>query len=653
MVLPNLVLSISSIPSQMIPLLDQTQAYSVTHWMLSATPLILSNHSAFGSGSTTWASSSVGAPSSNREILVLLYPLHRMLLLTLRYLTTTSLLPAELQLLSISLINLLLFSTSPQGLILTALLWFGGLAMLVLCRHVLVWTVSLARIPSWRFRRTAHVARIRNTFLEALDDSIGTRLNNIGILRSKVPGSESDSADEGLVMRGSRKMIGSLALDLGIVGRSRTEDGKAGSRSAIDDHEGFQFTEADVRRSAQNGQSTHKRRHTLSTFDGPLSSPRLPAPEMSRRYKRSASSRANSFLSLTSAQATLRKWLYAMYTYAVVVLIIGVGIRNYVRTSALAGMEPVGWALGYLLGDLPSFRLWVVQSNLERWIPLPARLDTTTTRSCHHGWVEHLRQDTLGPANTRILISAYCLCVLVVGMAVVLRLSSIVEVDTRRKVFHGMMVAMFLPATFVDPAFVSLALSLVLAIFLLLDLFRASQLPPLSRPLTYFLAPYVDGRDHRGPVIVSHIFLLIGCAIPLWLSLAGIERTGQAPWEGWEVSKRQVSVVTGVICVGMGDAAASLIGRRYGRRKWLWGGGKSLEGSFAFAGAVTLGLVSAKAWLRIGGWPGDNDDRWFMTLGKSILAAIGASLTEAILTGGNDNVVVPVVLWLLTQGLMI
>lgn len=112
-------------------------------------------------------------------------------------------------------------------------------------------------------------------------------------------------------------------------------------------------------------------------------------------------------------------------------------------------------------------------------------------------------------------------------------------------------------------------------------------------------------------------------------------------------------MVSGVVCVGMGDAAASLIGRRFGRRRWLWSGGKSLEGSFAFAAAVTLGLVLAKAWLRIGGWPGDNDDRWFVTLVKSVIAATGASLTEAILTGGNDNVVVPIILWLLTKGLSI
>ena len=110
-------------------------------------------------------------------------------------------------------------------------------------------------------------------------------------------------------------------------------------------------------------------------------------------------------------------------------------------------------------------------------------------------------------------------------------------------------------------------------------------------------------------------------------------------------------MVAGVICVGMGDAAASLVGRRYGRHKWLWHGGKSIEGSVAFTLAVAFALGLAKAWLRIGGWPANNDDLWVATLGKSSVAAAVASLTEAVLTGGNDNVVVPIVLWLCVKGM--
>ncbi|KAA8575333.1 hypothetical protein EYC84_004505 [Monilinia fructicola] len=68
------------------------------------------------------------------------------------------------------------------------------------------------------------------------------------------------------------------------------------------------------------------------------------------------------------------------------------------------------------------------------------------------------------------------------------------------------------------------------------------------------------------------------------------------PLAGWEVQKRETAMVAGCYLCGLGDAAASLVGRR------------------------------------------DTDadtDTWHMTVGKSIIAAGVASLTEAVLTGGT------------------
>jgi dolichol kinase len=343
----------------------------------------------------------------------------------------------------------------------------------------------------------------------------------------------------------------------------------------------------------------------------------------------------------------------------VVILILG-PIRYAVSKWALYGHEPFGWAISYLFGNLPSVRWKVFEWNLDWWIALPLRemSDDMAAGAQNMALGERVGLVLLGEANTRLLLCIYCMGTIVAGLFAVFSLSAVVEVDTRRKVFHGTMVAMLLPTIYVDPCFVALALALVLAIFILLDLIRASQLPPLSKPIARFLTPYVDGRDLRGPVVVSHIFLLIGCAIPLWLSLAGVERSGEEPWREWGVKSRDISMVSGVVCVGMGDAAASLIGRRYGRRRWPWAGGKSLEGSLAFAVAVTVGLVFGKAWLYLGWGSGQMVPKtvgsWVteaaMTVGKAGICAVGASLNEAVLTGGNDNVIVPVVLWVLVRG---
>ncbi|KAK6219975.1 cytidylyltransferase [Colletotrichum tabaci] len=571
-------------------------------------------------------------PAVAPETAVLLYPLHQTLLLVLHYLTTTSLLTAELQLLSIALINVLLFAHSPQATILQALLWGGGVGVLVICGPVIRWGIALARVPRLRFKRVVTPSKKTSVF-GFLSEGLSIRRFKHELLGSSLEESASELGDsEDEIVNGP----------FSNVMRVRTF-GMADMPSQADRKLDGSWSKSPE---SPDGTTVGRRNTFPYTLQRPRPRRSLTHTSAGRR-KRTASTTVRSFFKLTEAQATVRKWTYATYVYICIVAIILVPVREYIGRFALMGNEPVGWALGYLFGELPRFRFKVVEANLERWICLPTRLDEGAKVACHLGWVQRIRLSDFGEANTRLLMSAYWLAIVVVGLTVVIRLDPKYEVDTRRKVFHFMMVGMFLPATYIDPVFAALALSLVLAIFLILDLLRASQLPPLSRPIASFLTPYVDGRDHKGPVVISHLFLLIGCAIPLWLSLATLPRTGSGYLTGWEVPTREVSMVAGVICVGLGDAAASLIGRRYGHRKWVWGGGKSLEGSVAFAMAVFLGLMAATTWLRVGGWPVADEQQvaWPAAARNAGFCASIASLTEAVLTGGNDNVIVPVVLW--------
>ncbi|CRG90147.1 hypothetical protein PISL3812_07189 [Talaromyces islandicus] len=632
LLLPNIILGLSSIPPQVIPFYRLHHGLSVCHWTVACIPVLLADHAM-----------PLSLRKMDPELLLLLFPLHQALIPTLNFLLTTSLLPAELHLLGTGLINLFLFADSPQAEILKALLWLGGLSVWVLCRTVLRWEITLARIPSWKFRRPPNSSLSPKKLINFLDHKLCEKVGGLGTHSEDHPDSDSDDADTAMVSTTRQRSFPSWQdsfFSRREVSSSANEGG--GGSIKLDDLWPTSWA------STKQLLVSHKRRHTISTLDTiDTVRPKRPRMTPGGRRKRSVTPDLASFLSLTAAQARVRRWLYAGYIFGAVLLIILVPIRKYVADRALYGSDPFGWALGYMFGNISSFRLWTVMWNLEHWIQLPVRRDEPY---CHAGWMEHIRHNTFGEASTRLLISGYCAVVLLVGMAVVLQLSKVAEVDTRRKVFHGMMVLMFLPITYIDPAFAGLALALVLSIFLLLDLFRASQVPPVAKPLTYFLAPYTDGRDHRGPVIVSHIFLLIGCAIPLWLSLTDTPRTGDSPWRGWDVAARDTSMVSGIVCVGMGDAAASLVGRRFGRLKWVWGGGKSLEGSLAFSIAVFVGLMLARVWLSAGGWHA-SPASWLFVLVKCALAAGGASLTEAVLTGGNDNVIVPVVLWLLTRGL--
>ncbi|KAK2048474.1 cytidylyltransferase [Colletotrichum somersetense] len=620
----NIVLSISSIPKYLIPTARAHEAINPFQWVLSCVPIWMSHQ---------WTLTSYARPALSPETAVLLYPLHQTLLAVLHYLTTTSLLTAELQLLSIALINVLLLAHSPQATILQALLWGGGVGVLVICGPVVSWGIALARVPRLRFSRAATPSK-KTSFCGFLSEGLSIRRFKHELLGSSLEGSASelgDSEDEIINGPFGRPM------------RVRTFAMADTSSQADRKLNGFSDGKSPE---SPNGATIGRR----NTFPYAVQRPR-PRRSLTHtsagRRKRTASTTVRSFFKLTEAQAAMRKWGYAAYVYVCIVAIILVPVREYIGRYALKGSEPVGWALGYLFGDLPWFRFKAVEANLERWICLPTRQGEGAKVACHLGWMQRIRLFDFGEANTRLLLSAYWLGIVIFGLAVVIRLDPKYEVDTRRKVFHFMMVGMFLPATYVDPVFAALALSLVLAIFLILDLLRASQLPPLSRPIAAFLTPYVDGRDHKGPVVISHIFLLIGCAIPLWLSLATLPRTGSGYLAGWEVPTREVSMVAGVVCVGLGDAAASLIGRRYGHRKWVWGGGKSLEGSLAFATAVFLGLMAATTWLRVGGWPVAEEQQvaWPAAARNAGFCASMASLTEAVLTGGNDNVIVPVVLW--------
>jgi dolichol kinase len=510
------------------------------------------------------------------------------------------------------------------------------MGLLVFCGSVVRSGIALARVPKWRFRKVPN--QKKRTIFKDLARALSWYRIKTEVLGSgsEIPPLDSaSSSGEETDVNGFRPP--KRVQTLGPRANPSWDGGKI-SRIATDMKD-FE-------------PSSLSRRHTLSYADEPSFRDSMRTP--SGRRKRATSQSIRPFLKLTHTQATIKKWMYAVFVYVVMLAVILAGIRPHIQYFALHGNEPFGWALGYLFGDLPSFRLQVLKLNLESWITLPPRFFGETAKQCHMGWVQQLRHDDIGEANTRLLISGYWVCVFTIGLVTVFKLKEIYEVDTRRKVFHFMMVGMLLPATFVDPTFAALALAIMLGIFLALDLLRASQLPPLSKPIASFLAPYVDGRDFRGPVVISHIFLLIGCAIPLWLALAALPRMGSDNLTGWEVPTRDVSMVSGVICVGLGDAAASLIGRRYGHRKWLWGGGKSIEGSVAFAAAVFLGLAAASVWLQIGRWPiaGGSASVLVRSRNAGICASM-ASLTEAVLTGGNDNVIVPVVLWTCVKSLPI
>jgi hypothetical protein len=64
--------------------------------------------------------------------------------------------------------------------------------------------------------------------------------------------------------------------------------------------------------------------------------------------------------------------------------------------------------------------------------------------------------------------------------------------------------------------FVCLAFGAALALFVLGEFIRLSRLPPFGQSMHLFMQKYLDSRD-AGAVILTHTYLLLGCAMPLWL----------------------------------------------------------------------------------------------------------------------------------------
>jgi dolichol kinase len=132
-----------------------------------------------------------------------------------------------------------------------------------------------------------------------------------------------------------------------------------------------------------------------------------------------------------------------------------------------------------------------------------------------------------------------------------------------------------------------------------------------------------DGRGSPGTIYFPLIFAVLILAL-------------------WPVGQRAASVA-GLFALGFGDAAASMIGRRWGRHRYTLGRGvsKSWEGSLAML-AVSFPVILWATWAC-----GLDRPPWIPSLG----AALAGAAAEAPAGRGLDNLTVPVAAALTFWGL--
>lgn len=189
-----------------------------------------------------------------------------------------------------------------------------------------------------------------------------------------------------------------------------------------------------------------------------------------------------------------------------------------------------------------------------------------------------------------------------------------------RKLFHALILLVYIPGLAWDSELLRLASLLAFAVFLVLECVRVLQIPPLGSLLNHSLHVFLDEKD-GGLLILTPIYLLIGCSMPIWLDPRRSVGTSKslAPWSG-------------ILSLGIGDTVASVAGTALGYHRWPQTK-KTVEGT----GLAILAQYMVVTFLGTAGyWPAQLPSL------RSSLVIVISSLMEAF-TSQVDNLVVP--LW--------
>lgn len=192
-----------------------------------------------------------------------------------------------------------------------------------------------------------------------------------------------------------------------------------------------------------------------------------------------------------------------------------------------------------------------------------------------------------------------------------------------RKGFHVLAVLMFVPALMYQPGFLRLSFALALGVFVVVETVRIWRIPPFGEHVHGFLKAFTDSRD-SGVLIISHFSLLLGCAIPVWLSST--------------LNPQPLAAYAGILSLGIGDTMASVIGYNYGSLRLNNWSKKTLEGTIAgILSTIGASLILSFCYRT----PPPVGNFWSIVIG-----ATGAGLVEAF-TSQLDNAFVPIIFYAL------
>lgn len=277
-------------------------------------------------------------------------------------------------------------------------------------------------------------------------------------------------------------------------------------------------------------------------------------------------------------------------------------------TSALGQMIQIKWYTRLVLMILIT---WVVLTYLEYPSYLDESFDYPLLRELIKDHLDHsgsLLDQTIAllltffreteepsvawlPLWPRYVWVVYWMVVIAVTVPLATKLPT-KSVVIRRKWFHLVALLLFAPVSCQAPMLQSLGYAVAMALLVVVELWVR---PNVGYVKTWY-EPWLDLTKEKGDqIVVSHLSLIGGCALPLWLL---------PKYKLW-----------GVWSLGIGDALAAVIGKTWGKRKWP-ASQRTLEGSVGF---LLTGFAAQKP-----------------------LVVVTAMLVEAC-TSQMDNIVLPLV----------
>ncbi|CAJ0635240.1 6401_t:CDS:10 [Entrophospora sp. SA101] len=267
------------------------------------------------------------------------------------------------------------------------------------------------------------------------------------------------------------------------------------------------------------------------------------------------------------------------------------------QLALILGMFLIGFTLSSLLlhsrylAQIPKWKKKCVENieNKKKWVAILIYCGTLIMVFLIGKWTIYFTLES----NHRIFLCIYWITAITISLILFLQLSSYrktVSLNTKRKYFHGLAMIMFIPGCLYEPKFMHLAFSVAFAALIFLEYLRYFAVYPFGKQLHLFLNEFLDHRD-SGPIITSHLYLLIGCAGCIWLK--GLVEFNPCKSFGY---------------IDVRPWRFYVIGRRYGCHKWP-GTSKTVEGFVAFIFFQLLGVfVLSKFWMADNMWP--KNENW-------------------------------------------